>query len=127
MIRALYSAAAGMTSQQLNLDVISNNLANVNTTGFKKSKIEFQDLLYQTARAAGSEQGGGTQVPTGLQVGHGSRAISTSRFSPPANSHRPASGLIWRCRATGFSRCSFPTGPVPTRATARSRPRPTAA
>src|SRR6266705_3106273 len=72
MLRALYSAAAGMNSQQLNLDVISNNLANVNTTGYKKSKIEFQELLYQTTRAAGSEQGGGNQLPTGLQIGQGS-------------------------------------------------------
>jgi flagellar basal body rod protein FlgB len=52
-----------MQSQQLNLDVISNNLANVNTTGFKKSKIEFQDLLYQTYRAPGSDQGGGNLLP----------------------------------------------------------------
>ena len=54
MLRSLYSSASGMQSQQLNLDVISNNLANVNTTGFKKSKIEFQDLLYQTYRAPGA-------------------------------------------------------------------------
>ena len=59
MLRALYSSAAGMQSQQLNLDVIANNLANVNTTGFKKSKIEFQDLLYQTTRAPGAEAGNG--------------------------------------------------------------------
>ena len=64
MLRALYSAATGMESQQLNLDVISNNLANVNTTGFKKSKIEFQDLLYQEIRAPGAEQGNGDQLPT---------------------------------------------------------------
>ena len=68
-----------MQSQQLNLDVISNNLANVNTTGFKKSKIEFQDLLYQTVRAPGAEQGGGNQLPTGLQIGHGSRPIATAK------------------------------------------------
>ena len=80
MLRALYSSAAGMQSQQLNLDNISNNLANVNTTGFKKSKIEFQDLLYQTARAAGSEQGGGNQLPTGVQIGHGSQVSSTSKI-----------------------------------------------
>ena len=59
MLRALYSSSAGMQSQQTNLDVIANNLANVNTTGFKKVKAEFQDLLYQTSRAAGSDQGGG--------------------------------------------------------------------
>ena len=68
-----------MQSQQLNLDNISNNLANVNTTGFKKSKIEFQDLLYQTYRPAGADQGGGNLLPTGLQIGHGSRAVATSK------------------------------------------------
>ncbi|HOW65007.1 MAG TPA: flagellar basal-body rod protein FlgG [Candidatus Paceibacterota bacterium] len=79
MLRALYSAASGMQSQQMNLDVIANNLANVNTTGFKRSKIEFQDLLYQTPRSPGSEQGGGNLLPTGVQVGHGSRPVATSR------------------------------------------------
>ncbi len=73
MLRALYSAAAGMESQQMNLDVISNNLANVNTTGFKKSKVEFQELLYQTTRAPGADLGSGNQLPTGIQVGQGSR------------------------------------------------------
>jgi len=68
-----------MQSQQTNLDVIANNLANVNTTGFKKVKAEFQDLLYQTTRAAGSDQGGGNTLPTSLQIGHGSRLISTSK------------------------------------------------
>jgi flagellar basal-body rod protein FlgG len=80
MLRALYSAAAGMQSQQMNLDVISNNLANVNTTGFKKSKIEFQELLYQTTRGPGAEQGAGNQLPTGIQVGQGSRPVATSRI-----------------------------------------------
>ena len=79
MLRALYSAAAGMQSQQLNLDIIANNLANVNTTGYKKSKIEFQDLLYETQRAAGADQGNGNQLPTGLQIGHGSQAVATSK------------------------------------------------
>ena len=79
MLRALYSSAAGMQSQQTNLDVIANNLANVNTTGFKKVKAEFQDLLYQTSRSAGSDQGGGNMLPTSLQIGHGSRLISTSK------------------------------------------------
>jgi flagellar basal-body rod protein FlgG len=80
MLRALYSSSAGMQSQQTNLDVIANNLANVNTTGFKKVKAEFQDLLYQTSRAAGSDQGGGNTLPTSLQIGHGSRLISTSKI-----------------------------------------------
>jgi flagellar basal-body rod protein FlgG len=79
MLRALYSSAAGMQSQQTNLDVIANNLANVSTTGFKKNKAEFQDLLYSNARAAGSDAGGGNQIPTGVQIGHGSRLVSTSK------------------------------------------------
>src|SRR5690349_7041311 len=80
MLRALYSASAGMQSQQVNLDVIANNLANVNTTGYKKAKAEFQDLLYQTTRAAGAEQGSGNQLPASTQIGHGSRLIATSKI-----------------------------------------------
>ena len=79
MLRALYTSASGMQGQQMNLDVIANNLANVNTTGFKKSKMEFQDMLYQTNRAAGAEAGGGNQVPTSMQVGHGARAVGSSK------------------------------------------------
>ena len=80
MLRALYSSASGMQAQQMNLDVIANNLANVNTTGFKKSKVEFQDLLYQTNRAAGAEAGAGNQVPTSLQVCHGARPVATAKI-----------------------------------------------
>lgn len=80
MLRALYSAAAGMQSQQTNLDVISNNLANVNTTGFKKIKAEFQDLLYTTVQSPGAEQGNGNRLPTGVQIGHGSKLVATSRL-----------------------------------------------
>jgi flagellar basal-body rod protein FlgG len=80
MLRALYSSAAGMQSQQVNLDVIANNLANVNTTGFKKSKAEFQDLLYQNTRTAGSETGAGNQLPTGVQIGHGSKLVATAKI-----------------------------------------------
>ncbi|HEY9247876.1 MAG TPA: flagellar basal-body rod protein FlgG [Rariglobus sp.] len=76
---SLYSAATGMEAQQLNLNTISNNLANVNTPGFKRSKIEFQDLLYQKPRGAGSEAGGGNLVPTGVEIGNGSRVASTSK------------------------------------------------
>jgi flagellar basal-body rod protein FlgG len=76
---SLYSAATGMEAQQLNLNTIANNLANVNTPGFKRSKIEFQDLLYQKPRAAGSDTGGGNLVPTGIEVGNGSRVASTAK------------------------------------------------
>ena len=63
MMRSLWTAASGMTGQQFNIDTISNNLANVNTTGFKKDKAEFQDLLYQTTRTPGADQGAGNQLP----------------------------------------------------------------
>jgi len=79
MIQSLYSGSTGMEAQQLNLNTIANNLANANTTGFKRSKIEFQDLLYQKPRVAGSDVGGGNVVPTGVEVGNGSRVVSTSK------------------------------------------------
>lgn len=76
---SLYSAATGMEAQQLNLNTIANNLANVNTPGFKRSKIEFQDMLYQKPRNAGAESGGGNLVPTGVEIGNGSRVAATSK------------------------------------------------
>jgi flagellar basal-body rod protein FlgG len=110
MIRALYSSAAGMESQQLNLDVISNNLANVNTTGFKKSKIEFQDLLYQNTRVPGSEQGNGTQLPTGLQSGHGSRAVATSRVFTEGELTETGERLDMAIQGDGFFEVQMPDG-----------------
>jgi len=76
MIRALYSAASGMTAQQLNIDNIANNLANANTTGYKSRRAQFQDLLYQNMVAPGSSAGQSTIVPSGLQLGLGTRAVS---------------------------------------------------
>jgi flagellar basal-body rod protein FlgG len=80
MMRALWSAASGMRAQQTNLDVTSNNLANVNTTGFKKFRAEFQDLHYQTLKVAGSPTGVGFSAPEGVQVGMGTRVAATQRF-----------------------------------------------
>ena len=76
MIRALYSAASGMTAQQLNVDNIAHNLANANTTGYKMRRAQFQDLLYQSVVQPGSASGQQTTVPTGLQVGLGTRTSS---------------------------------------------------
>src|SRR5437899_11233368 len=76
MIRALYSAASGMTAQQLNVDNIAHNLATANTTGYKTRPAQFQDVLYQTVVQPGSASGQQTTVPTGLQVGLGTRASS---------------------------------------------------
>lgn len=110
MMRALYSAAAGMQSQQMNLDVIANNLANVNTTGFKRSKIEFQDLLYQTSRAAGAEQGSGNQLPNGLQIGHGSRPVATSRIFTDGELTQTGAPLNVAIHGDGFFEVQMPDG-----------------
>ena len=80
MMRSLWSAATGMHAQQLNIDVISNNLSNVNTAGFKKSRAEFEDLMYQTMKVAGSPAPGDGQVPVGIQVGMGVRNVSVHKF-----------------------------------------------
>jgi len=79
MLRSLWTAATGMISQQHNIDVISNNLSNVNTTAFKKSRAEFQDLLYQTIRPAGVTNNLGTQFPTPIEIGHGVRLAATTK------------------------------------------------
>lgn len=99
-----------MESQQMNLDIIANNLANVNTTGFKRSKIEFQDLLYQTNKAAGAEQGGGNQLPTGLQVGHGSRAVATSRVFTNGELTQTGEKLDVAISGDGFFEVQLPDG-----------------
>ncbi len=80
MLRALRTAATGMFAQELQVDTISNNLANVNTTGYKKAKIEFQDLLYQTRRALGVANTQGVNIPTEVQIGHGTAAGSVQKM-----------------------------------------------
>jgi len=79
MMRGLWAAATGMACQQTNLDVVANNLANVNTSGFKKSRISFQDLMYQNLRAAGAATASGGQIPAGIQVGMGAKVVSVDK------------------------------------------------
>ncbi|MGA8179341.1 MAG: flagellar basal-body rod protein FlgG [Desulfobacterales bacterium] len=79
MLRGLWSAASGMAAQKLNIDVIANNLANVNTAGFKKSRTDFQDLMYQTVSEAGSETSTGEQIPVGIQVGMGTMPVDVHK------------------------------------------------
>ena len=79
MLRGLWSAASGMAAQKMNIDVIANNLANVNTAGFKKSRTDFQDLMYQTVNQAGSETSTGEQIPVGIQVGMGTMPIGVHK------------------------------------------------
>lgn len=80
MMRALHTAASGMIAQQMNVDVTSNNLANVNTAGFKKSRADFNDLLYQNLASAGTQDATGNQVPTGTQIGLGTRVAATQKL-----------------------------------------------
>jgi flagellar basal-body rod protein FlgG len=85
MMRSLWTAASGMTGQQFNIDTISNNLSNVNTTGFKQNRAEFEDLLYQTGRLAGTPATEETVIPTGIQVGHGVKVAATQRIFTQGN------------------------------------------
>lgn len=101
MIRALFTASTGMQAQQLNLDTISNNLANVNTNGFKRSRVDFQDLLYQTLRPAGARTGTG-EVPTGIQVGHGTRAVATQKIFAQGNFQQTDNPLDLVIEGEGF-------------------------
>lgn len=80
MIRALYTAATGMAAQQLEQDVVANNLANVNTSGFKKSRCDFSDLMYQITVKSGSETTQGNQLPTGIEVGMGVKPAATQKI-----------------------------------------------
>jgi flagellar basal-body rod protein FlgG len=77
MLRALYTAASGMEAQQLNIDTIAHNLANINTSGFKLRRAQFQDLLYQNIRQAGAANTATTDIPVGLQVGLGTKPVAT--------------------------------------------------
>src|SRR4051812_41797650 len=109
---SLYSAATGMEAQQLNLNTISNNLANVNTPGFKRSRIEFQDLLYQKPRSAGAESGGGNLVPTGIEIGNGSRVSSTSKVFTQGQVTSTGEKLDTATQGDGFLEVQPPDGPT---------------
>ncbi|MDH3360629.1 MAG: flagellar basal-body rod protein FlgG [Desulfobulbaceae bacterium] len=102
MIRSLYSARTGMNGQQMQLDVISNNLANVNTAGFKKSRVQFEDLFYQNVRAAGVDTAGGGQVPTGIQVGMGVRPTSVAKIFTQGDYSETGNDLDWAIEGKGF-------------------------
>jgi flagellar basal-body rod protein FlgG len=112
MLRSLWTAASGMQAQTLNIDVISNNLANVNTTGFKRSRADFQDLLYETLRPAGVASSEGTQVPTGIQVGHGSRAAAVQKVFIQGDYQHTKNSLDMAIEGGGFFQVLQPDGEV---------------
>ncbi len=109
---SLYSAATGMEAQQQNLNTIANNLANVNTPGFKRSKIEFQDLLYQKPRASGTDSGGGNLVPTGIEVGNGSRVAATSKVFTQGQLTNTGEKLDLAIQGDGFFEVQRPDGTI---------------
>lgn len=110
MMRALWTAGAGMMAQQMNIDIISNNLANVNTTGFKKSRVDFEDLLYQTIRTAGSTAAQGSTLPTGLQVGHGVKTVSTTKIFTQGDFTQTGNPLDLVIEGDGFFQVQMPDG-----------------
>ncbi|MCP4644415.1 MAG: flagellar basal-body rod protein FlgG [bacterium] len=110
MIRALFTAATGMIGQQLNVDTIANNLANVNTTGFKKSKVNFQDLLYETLQPAGTETAAGNTIPEGIQVGHGVRPASIAKVFTQGNLIQTGNPLDLVIEGDGFFQVTLPDG-----------------
>jgi flagellar basal-body rod protein FlgG len=110
MIRALWTAASGMSAQQLNVDTIANNLANVNTTGFKKIRVDYQDLYYQTIREPGAPQSGDTQSPAGIQVGLGVRPAATQKIMTQGEEQRTDAPLDVSVEGTGFFKVTMPDG-----------------
>lgn len=112
MMRSLWTAASGMTAQQSNLDVVSNNLANVNTTGFKKSRSDFQDLMYQTIRQAGTTTGPDNQLPTGVQIGHGTRLVATQKIYTQGSFQSTGNSYDIAIEGDGFFQIAMPDGTI---------------
>src|SRR5689334_9718680 len=110
MIRALYSAASGMTAQQMNVDNIAHNLANANTVGFKSRRAQFQDLLYQSVIQPGSAAGQQTVVPTGLQLGLGTRASSNEIIFSQGDFSQTNNPLDMVIQGRGFFQIRRPSG-----------------
>jgi flagellar basal-body rod protein FlgG len=99
-----------MHAQQLTLDVISNNLANVQTAGFKRSRVDFQDLVYEILQAPGASSAQGQEVPSGFQVGHGSRAVATQRLFVKGDLQQTGNLLDLAIEGDGFFQVQLPSG-----------------
>ncbi len=110
-MKALHIAATGMKAQELNVEVISNNVANMRTTGFKKQRADFQDLLYQNLRRMGTETSdAGTIVPTGIQIGSGVKIASTARIMSQGSLEQTGKQLDVAVRGEGFFEIDLPDG-----------------
>ena len=110
MLRALYTAATGMQAQQINIDTIANNIANVNTTGFKQGRAEFQDLLYQNIRPAGTASSSSTTFPVGLQLGLGTKPVATDRIYTQGDMRQTGNSLDLVIEGKGFFQVRLPSG-----------------
>jgi flagellar basal-body rod protein FlgG len=110
VIRALYTAASGMNAQQANIDNVAHNLANVNTTGFKKSRVEFEDLVYQQIKAPGAATSQEAESPLGLDAGLGSRAVATARNFAMGNLRSTGAPLDLAVEGQGFFQLTLPGG-----------------
>ncbi len=110
MIRSLWIAKTGLDAQQMNMDVVSNNLANVSTTGFKRSRAVFEDLLYQTLRQPGAKSSQQSEIPSGLQLGTGVRPIATERIFLQGNLTQTGNPLDVAIQGNGFFQISLPDG-----------------
>ncbi|WP_417670898.1 flagellar basal-body rod protein FlgG [Roseibium sp.] len=110
-MKALHIAATGMKAQELNVEVISNNVANMRTTGYKKQRADFQDLLYQNLRRMGAEtSSAGTIVPTGVQIGSGVKTAATSRIMSQGTLEQTDKELDVAIRGEGFFQVQLPDG-----------------
>src|SRR4029077_1835294 len=110
MIRALYTAASGMSAQQQNIDNVAHNLANVNTTGFKKARVEFEDLVYDQTKVPGAPTSATAEAPTGLETGLGVRAVATSRDFGRGNLRATNAPLDLAIEGDGFFQLQMPNG-----------------
>ena len=110
MIRSLWIARTGLDAQQSQLDVISNNLANVSTNGFKRSRAVFEDLLYQTVRQPGAQSSQQTQIPSGLQFGTGARLVTTAHLFTQGNLQQTQNPLDLAVNGNGFFQVLLPDG-----------------
>lgn len=110
MIRALWTAGTGMNVQQTNLDVIANNIANVNTNGFKKSRADFQDLIYHTLRLQGAQSEAGNMVPTGIQIGLGAMLASVQKVFQQGDYTQTENELDVAIEGNGFLQVTLPSG-----------------
>jgi len=112
MLRALYTAATGMEAQQLNIDTIAHNLANINTSGFKLRKAQFQDLLYQNIRQAGAANTATTDIPVGLQVGLGTKPVATEVIFTQGDFSSTNNPLDIVIQGQGFFQVRQPNGEI---------------